>query len=252
MKLIWHGTAAVEVVCARGRILFDPFVPLPGAETAGKIDDYDGFTDIFVTHGHFDHIADLPEIVKRNPGVRIYCTRTPCEVLRKKGVPASALVQFERGQTLSCGGFRIRTYPGRHARLPKATLSRLRRILRSPHRGNLPRILRENRVCRENGETVFYHIEAEGVSVSLMGSLNLREDTEYPTGADLLVLPYNGWEDNYPPAAAVLRRLRPKRAALDHYDNTFPPLTEPLDLAPILNEFPGLVAPMEPGRAREV
>ena len=96
------------------------------------------------------------------------------------------------------------------------------------------------------------HMEADGAAVSLLGSLNLREDVDYPTGADLLVLPYNGWEDNYPPAARVIRRLAPKRVLLDHYDSTFPPLTEPVDLSPILKEFNGLVTAMEPGRPEEV
>ena len=107
-------------------------------------------------------------------------------------------------------------------------------FIRSPGRGNIPYIAKENRRCRENDETLFYHIESEGRTVFLMGSLNLRDDTEYPSGADLLILPYNGWTDNYPPAVSAIERLKPKRVLLDHYDVTFPPLTKKLDLAPIL------------------
>ena len=71
---------------------------------------------------------------------------------------------------------------------------------------------------------------------------------EYPTEADLLILPYNGWADNLPPAERVIRRLRPKRVLLDHWDDTFPPVTRPLDLTPILERYPDLVRPMEPKR----
>ena len=60
-----------------------------------------------------------------------------------------------------------------------------------------------------------------------MGSMNLREDEAYPKNADLLVLPYNGWEDNFPPAARIIERLNPKRIVLTHYDDTFPPVTMP-------------------------
>ncbi len=74
-----------------------------------------------------------------------------------------------------------------------------------------------------------------------MGSMNLRPDEQYPTGDDLLVLPYNGWEDNLPPAVGIIERLQPKRVVLDHYDDTFPPLTMPLDLSPILERFPETV-----------
>ncbi len=252
MHLIWHGTASVEAVCASGRILFDPFVPLPGAEFPAGIGDFDGFSDVFVTHGHFDHIFWLPEIAARNPDMRIHATGTPCAVLRGKGVPAERLDLIRYGETVTVSGFTVRALHGRHAVLPKVSAGRLAYALRSPARGNLPLILRENRICRENGETVFYHIEAEGRTVSLLGSLNLREDVTYPTGADLLVLPYNGWEDDYPPAVRVIERLRPKRAALDHYDDAFPPVTMPLDLTPILERYPGLVTAMEPGRPEPV
>ena len=52
MDLIWHGTAAMEVVCGQGKILFDPFVPLKGSPVKVSIDEFDGFSDIFVTHCH--------------------------------------------------------------------------------------------------------------------------------------------------------------------------------------------------------
>ncbi len=252
MRLIWHGTASVEVVCFSGRLLFDPFVPLKGSAVNVGIGDYDGFTDIFVTHGHLDHILNIPEIVRRNPDTMVYCTETPFETLLGKGVPREALTLIRYGQTLSVRGFSVRVLHGRHAVLPSATLARLAYMLRSPARGNLPHIIRENRLCRENGETVFYQLEAEGKSVSLMGSLNLRSEADYPTGSDLLVLPYNGWEDNFPPAVQIIERLKPKRVVLDHYDDTFPPLTMPVDMAPILARYPGLVSPLTFGQAEEI
>lgn len=252
MELIWHGTAAIEIVCSSGRLLFDPFVPLKGAGVDVGIREFDGFSDIFVTHRHFDHISDLPEIVRRNPDVKVHCTAAPYAALVRKGVPESNLDRIGFGQTILCQGFTIRTFHGRHAVLPTLSFSRLGYALKSPARGNLPHILRENRRCRENNETVFYQIDAEGRSISLMGSLNLREDVDYPTGSDALVLPYNGWEDNYPPAASVINRLKPQSVFLDHYDDTFPPLTIPLDLSPILTYDPDVVAPMELHRAEQI
>ena len=235
MELIWHGTASVELVCGQGRILFDPFVPLKHSSVGVKQDEFDGFTDIFVTHGHFDHIVDLPQIVRRNSDVMVYCTETPFKTLRGYGVPEKNLTRIDFGQTMELNGFRIRTFHGKHAVLPSASRARVAYALKSPSFWNLPHIVRHSRRCRENGETVFYQVEADGCTVALMGSLNLRDDVDYPEGADLLVLPYNGWEDNFPPAVQVIQRLKPKRVVLDHYDDSFPPLTMPLDLSPILN-----------------
>ena len=252
MRLVWHGTASIEIICSSGRILFDPFVPLKGSDTDVRPGDFDGFTDIFITHGHLDHIVSIPGIVKRNPSAVVYCTRTPFRTLSRKGVPVSSLRRIEYGQVLNAGGFKVTVFHARHAVLPRVSLSRAAAVLRSPHRGNLPNILREHIRCRENDETVLYLVEADGKSVALMGSLNLRGDAEYPVGSDLLVLPYNGWEDNFPPAVRVIERLKPKRVLLDHFDDTFPPLTGPVDLSPVLRRYAGLVTPMQPGKEEEI
>ena len=251
-KIMWHGTASVELVSDCGRILFDPFVPLKGSPVSVKIEDFDGFTDVFVTHGHFDHIASLPEIVKRNPQMLIHCTKAPYKTLARKGVDRRNLHLLHYGDTLTVNGFHIFVLHSRHAILPKATIKRLVYILKHPAKGNIPLILRENRVCVENDETVFYKIEANEKTICLMGSMNLRDEIEYPVNADLLILPYNGWKDNYPPAVRVIERLRPKRVLLDHYDDTFPPLTMPLDLGPIFGKYEGRVMAMRIGEVEEV
>ena len=252
MQLIWHGTASVEAVCGKGKILFDPFVPLKGSDVDVKIEEFDGFSHVFVTHGHIDHITDLPEVVRRNPDVLIHCTATPYRTLTKKGVPARNLALLRYGDLLLVNGFTIRAYHGRHAILPSVDAKMIAGWAKSPARGNMPHILKEFIACPENDETVFYQIEADGKIVCLMGSMNMRDEVEYPCGADLLVLPYNGWVDNYTPAVRFIEKLRPKRVLLNHYDNTFPPLTTPLDPSPILVKYPGLVEPMELRRVYEV
>lgn len=251
-KIIWHGTASVELISDCGRILFDPFVPLKGSLVPVTIEDFDGFTDIFVTHGHFDHITSLPKIVQRNPKTLIHCTKTPYRTLARKGVDRKNLHLLHYGDTLKVNGFQLSVLHGRHAILPKATLKRLVYILKHPAKGNIPFILRENRVAVENDETVFYKIEANEKTICLMGSMNLRDEVVYPVEADLLILPYNGWEDNFAPAVKVIERLKPKRVLLDHYDDTFPPLTMPLDLEPILGKYEGKVKKMRLGVIEEV
>ena len=67
----------------------------------------------------------------------------------------------------------------------------------------------------------------------------------FRSGSDLLILPYSGWEDNYPPAVKSIERLKPKRILLDHYDDTFPPVTQPVDLSLILQKYEGRIKAMQ-------
>lgn len=252
MEIKWHGTASIEMKSQAGRILFDPFVPLKGSAVPVKVEDYDGINDIFITHGHIDHIVNLPMIFQRNSDIRIYCTQTPYRTLVKKGIPESNLVQITFGSEISVHDFKLKVYHGKHAVLPGPSVGRISRMLKSPARGNLPYIIREFFLCREKGETAFYEIETEGKKISLMGSLNLREDTDYPTESDLLILPYNGWEDNYAPAVKVIERLNPKRIFLDHYDDTFPPITEPVDLCPVFQKYRGRIEALQWNRTEVI
>lgn len=237
MEIVWHGTASVELRTKEGKILFDPFVPIKGSPVDIGVEEFDGFGDIFITHGHLDHVASLPSIYKRNPNIRIHCTQTPYRTLRRKGIPKENLAIINFGDEITVFDFKIRILHGKHARLPRLTAKLFAEMFSTPAKENLPYLLHEHTLCKERGETVFYDIEAEEKRVSLMGSLNLRDDTEYPAESDLLILPYNGWTDNFPPASAVIERLRPKKVLLDHYDDTFPPVTRKINLAPILEKY---------------
>ena len=68
----------------------------------------------------------------------------------------------------------------------------------------------------EGGQTLMYEVHAEGKRVQVMGSLGLQEDQEYPQGADLLILPFQGSEFLEAVALEVVERLQPKRILLDH------------------------------------
>ena len=76
---------------------------------------------------------------------------------------------------------------------------------------------------------MMYEVHAEGKRVQVMGSLGLQENQEYPQGADLLILPFQGSEFLEAVALEVVERLQPKRILLDHFDDAFPPVSEHVD-----------------------
>ncbi|MCR4951559.1 MAG: hypothetical protein K6A40_09585, partial [Solobacterium sp.] len=63
-----------------------------------------------------------------------------------------------------------------------------------------------------------------------MGSMNLL-DEDYPEGADLLILPFQGRSDIDSFGEQIIRRLKPKTVLLDHYDDAFPPMSGTVETA---------------------
>lgn len=64
MKLTYYGHSCIGVNTAGHDVLFDPFVlgnPLAGAVDIARIPA----TEILITHGHSDHVADAQAIAKR-------------------------------------------------------------------------------------------------------------------------------------------------------------------------------------------
>ena len=152
-----------------------------------------------------------------------------------KGVDETRIRQIKPGDRLGFGPFEVRVLKGKHIVFDKGlvikTLFNPRVVTK---RNNLRYLLKENRSCVEAGETVAYDIGAAGKRVLLLGSLNLDDNTEYPKGADLLVLPFQGRSDLSKYAMPFIERLEPKKVLLDHFDDSFPPISSSVKTAPFV------------------
>ncbi len=132
----------------------------------------------------------------------------------------------------------VRVIQGKHVKfkvsdLLKATFSK--RHLLHP--------LRKLKLCvdyckyPEHKETLFYEIVLENKRIQIMGSADLHDDIDYPTGADVLILPHQGRSDMDEHNKKIVERLMPKRVLLDHYDDAFVPFSSEIDVTAFCGEM---------------
>ena len=231
LKLKWYGTASVLLEQNGTRLLFDPFMPINNKLYKTTIEEFSASEHIFVTHGHYDHISGIPKVVKYSTAdITVYCTKKPFDTLIKKGVEKRFLHKIAPGDCLRIEPFKIHVLKGKHIIFDKWLIIK---TLCSPriltNRGNLKQILKNGKDCDEAGETVVYDICTDDKRILLLGSLNLDDSTEYPKSADLLVLPLQGRSDISKYAMDFIRKLQPKKVLLDHFDDSFPPISSAVD-----------------------
>ena len=103
MKLRYLGHSAFEIVSNKEKILIDPYLV--------KCPDYDysGVTDIFVTHGHSDHLGKAPKIASETGAVITavfelakYCSRYGINV---NGISLGGKIKYNWGYVLAMPAF---------------------------------------------------------------------------------------------------------------------------------------------------
>ncbi|MDO4816480.1 MAG: MBL fold metallo-hydrolase [Bacillota bacterium] len=239
MKLKWYGTACISLETEKDEIIFDPYIPRKGSETPSAEEEYLRFKNILVTHGHFDHISTIPETVSKS-GATVWCTKTPFETLVYKGVSPDNMKIIFPGDVLNFGDMKVTVFQSRHVKFDAKLIFSTAFSLRPfKYFSNLVELIGENKVCPEANETVGYLIEAEGKRIYLMASMNWVEDVEYPQNVDLLILPFQGASDLVTPGLKFIEMTQPKAVLLDHFDDTFPPMSNHIDTSGMVKALEG-------------
>lgn len=224
MEIKWFGTATLVFSANGDSIIFDPFIPLNKALPRPSPEELAAFGDIYITHGHFDHLMTVPELLAAG-AQRVFCSQEAAASLKREGVEESRISAIKPGESLENGRFRLKIYKGEHIKFDLPLI--IKTLLSRRTLANLSAFKQLTQEAKRYpmGEVLVYEIEAGGKKVLHLGSFNLSPAEDYQTGADLLSLPFQGRSDLDRYALQFIERLRPKALLLQHTCDSFPPVS---------------------------
>jgi L-ascorbate metabolism protein UlaG (beta-lactamase superfamily) len=114
--LRYLGTSNYELTYRDQVLLFDTFYSRvwPARPLGVLPSDVKRATAILFGHGHWDHIADAPEVEKQTNG-KMYGAPPTTEWLKMQGVPDAQLVTWKGGESQKFNGFTVTAIHARHA-----------------------------------------------------------------------------------------------------------------------------------------
>jgi L-ascorbate metabolism protein UlaG (beta-lactamase superfamily) len=176
---------------------------------------------ILVTHGHYDHLSDVPYLAQRTKAT-VIGTETHLSLLLALGAPEAQLAVASGGEYLNFDGYTIRVLRSLHS----ATGARAQ----VPYPGSRPLSRRdEPKVIKDlvEGGTLAYEVTGGGASVVDFGGSNFVESELTGLEPDVVLMPVGGASVN----AYAKRMLRvlghPRFVVPTHWDDFDYPLGEP-------------------------
>ncbi|GAB3166265.1 MBL fold metallo-hydrolase [Amycolatopsis stemonae] len=243
MTLRWWGNNGWEIRAGGKTILVDPWLTRfrTGTYTPAGADPrtplsvnkalIDGYLDrgelradhILVTHGHYDHLTDVPYLAQRT-GATVIGTETHLSLMAALGAPEDQLSIASGGEDLTFDGYAIRVLRSLHS----ATGDRAR----VPFPGSRPLSRRDRpRVIEDlvEGGTLAYVVSGGGASVLNLGGSNYVESELAGLRPDVVCVPAGGAKvTRYVPR--LLGALgTPRYVAATHWDDFDLPLGQVKD-----------------------
>lgn len=237
----WLGAAGVELSCGDQTLLIDPFFTRPSLAKmltnsrvqpdAALVKTYLQRADwILVSHSHYDHLLDVPNIMRQFGAAAVGSANT-CQILRLSGLPEHQIRLIQAGSELEFGPFHIHVLPSWHIRTP------IDFMIKGPLARNLRLPLR----------LADYKMDVDFSFLIQVGSWRILVGNEPVGPVDMVfTMPF------CPPdrLAALLKRACPPLVCPIHWENFNRPLTQPLTPTPFrrnpLLSFHGRVQELSP------
>ncbi|MFA5903787.1 MAG: MBL fold metallo-hydrolase [Desulfobacula sp.] len=236
MEMTWLGTAGFQISTGKSVFLIDPYLSR-NSKAVPKQDltpsDILTASNIFISHAHFDHILDVPQIALQT-GAGIYCSDTAADYFIRSGTDKEKVkpVLSDR-MVFKFPEFTAQAFFSEHVRfdLP-LVLSTLMKINIRFFR-YLPLI--RNFPC---GQVLSWRFYIEGRVIQFFGSAGsspgeLEKMRDIPV--DILMLPLQGHSDIIKIGLDYVNHLKPAIVIPHHYDSFFPPISKTVDITPFVD-----------------
>jgi len=238
MEITWLGTAGFKIRTGNHVILLDPYLTRNEKafpEQSIRPCDFNEVHSIFISHGHFDHVFDISEIVA-DTGASFYCSADTGSLLAKRGVKKQLIVPvFSDSAEFDLKYMRAAGFFTSHVQFDIKLLART--MIKMNFRIFQALRLLSKYPC---GQVLAWQFEAEGRHVLFWGSAGaceheLKVMAEKPV--EILLVPLQGHSDICRIAFEYVKILKPEIVIPHHHDNFFPPVSELVDIS----EFTGMV-----------
>jgi L-ascorbate metabolism protein UlaG (beta-lactamase superfamily) len=233
MELTWFGTAGFKIQTNKHTLLIDPYfsrndqaVPIqsvkPSAIHAANV--------ILVSHGHFDHIYDVPTIAA-NTKAKVYCGNGIAAALVRNGVERGQIREINAdGENFDFNGIRAQAFFSRHVQFDRWLV--FKTLLRINFR-----LLRYLPLMRDypEGQVLSWRLIVEGKTIHHFGSAGSTAQELARLGSqptDILLVPLQGHSDIIRIAHQYVTALQPKVVIPHHQDSFFPPISTLVDPQP--------------------
>jgi len=236
MELTWWGTAAFRIKTGNLVLLLDPYLSRnekARPEQYMKAEDISDGDLIFLSHGHFDHMFDVP-VIAQQAGSTVYCSVEAENTLIKKGISKNRVHRVETdGYSIDFNGHQAQAFFSEHVKFDKKL------VLKTLLRGNI-HIFRNIPLLKEfpAGQVLSWRFSIEEKILHFFGSggsppEELEKLASRPT--DILMVPLQGHSNICNIALEYVKVMRPKMVIPHHQDDFFPPVSSMVDIQPFVD-----------------
>lgn len=242
VRVTYLGTNGYRFEMGKHALLVDPYFSRTGfgafvfrAPINPNIAEIENATDllsdaemILATHGHVDHLLDVPPIMQMT-GARLIASRTAVALATAAGASPGRCAAVAPGDVRQIGSWEIRVLPAMHDRIFPigVPFSGSRRRTGPPRRAS-------DWVC---GEPLAFLIEAGGKRIYIDSGGSAAQLPPNDLGPIDLAILGVALPDARARFAEAVRRLRPRFVLPSHQDNFFRPLDRGFTFGP-LTDFP--------------